>query len=238
MFYYFEILVLFAVVIFLLIKVIPAGITFMIRLIKGPYSTAYVISYRRSFGKNPYPHAVKDDIIQHLIACSEDGKHHVFETQNDISFDRLNFGLPFQTLRDTLGNPDAYTVQRFENWALLAARYTIGKGEQRIRKIYIFLNDRLVGGELIYPGNNNEQATIIRQKLVEKYSVTLHSDETFKFSIIDKQGNKLIYDATGFNLTLRYGYSNNAELLTALTSFILPIKKNEINPAVSDLSSL
>jgi hypothetical protein len=198
------------------------------------------MAYRKYIGKNPYPHAVKDEILQHLIALGETGNrnHLQFETKTDIIFDQVSFGRSFKSLSSERGVPDGYSIQQYNPWMMVAARYSVGTGNQRFRKVFFFLNDRLVGGEFVYTGNEPNQSQMIKQQLIEKYNVVLQNEETYKFSIIDRNNNKLIYDATGFNLTLRYGSNNDHELQQILNTLFQSANNNEVVDQKSDFSAL
>ncbi len=220
MFYYFKILVIIAVILVILIKGIPIGITLLIRLIKGPYSAAYVIAYRKSLGKSPYSQAVKEVIVSHLMGFDENSnnKYSAFKTPTGIIFDGVNFGTSFKALIAERGNPFGFTVQRYEKWLLVAASYSFGKGDQRMRKIFFYLNDRLIGGECTYANQHNEQTAKIKEQLIERYKLPSLTEEMLKFYITDQKNDNLIFDATGFDLILHYGCNSDAEFQSILST--------------------
>lgn len=240
MLFYLEVLVVIIVLLVILIKGIPAAISMIVRVVKGSYSAAYVFTYRKSFGKNPYPHAVRDEIAQHLTPFSEAAnlKHPTFSTPTEIKFDQLDFGISFQAITETYGNPLGYTIQQYDDWLLVAASYAIGKGDQRIRKIFFFINNRLIAGELIYPSLDTDKTGKIQQQLTEKYGIHLKSGDIFKFCITDKNNDKLIYDATGFNLILRYGCTPDPELQKILNTFTQPTNNTDPTPPLKEITTL
>jgi len=217
-----QILVLAAVVIsavVILIRIHPLLIIFITRLIFGKYNPKYVKTYKNFSGKSPYGYCIKDDFINHIAGFYGKSKAtEIHESNAEIIFGSFPFTNKYTRLFDSKGKAYCTNLERNNFFDLKIFGYRDDLVGSDIRSYFFFLDKRFFMGEhlLKMPAKDKiEEFSMILQKKYLGKQLT----KSEKFIIKGKNNVLVLFENTGFNLSIKYLHQGDEEINKKLREF-------------------
>jgi hypothetical protein len=228
------------VVIILIIKFHPAIIIFLSRIFNGKYNPKYIQTHKNFTGKSPYGYCIKDDFINHVASFYDKSKPaKVFESKASIEFGSLPFESKYRHLLKQKGKPFCVNLLRNVFFDLKIFGYRDELIGFNIKAYFHFIDKRFFMGEYTLktpPENKMEELSAVLQK---KYLGELKTNSE---KYIIKGANKVLvlFENTGFNLSIKYLHQGKGEVNVKLSEFwdnhvyVKPEPENNVEAELMD----
>jgi len=221
-------------IVFLLIKYHPLVIIFLSKIFLGKYNPRYIKIYKNFTGKSPYGYCIKDDFLNHIAGFYDQSKPtQILESKASIDFASFPFETRFRGLLRKKGRPYCVNLLKTKLFGIKIFGFRDELAGTSIRAYFHFIDKRFFMGEYslkMPPQEKLEELSTILQK---KY---LGEQKTNKGKFIIKGSNdvEVLFEHTGFNLSIKYLNRGNNLVNQKLSDFwktmvfAKPERKNNI----------
>ena len=217
-----QILIFSAVVIsaiIILIRIHPLLIIFATKLIFGKYNPRYLMVYKKFSGKSPYGYCIRDDFINHIAGFYGKSKaSEIYETKAEITFGQFPFTSKYSQLFKIKGRPFCATLQRNNFFDLKIFGFRDELVGFDIRSYFHFIDGGFFMGEHSLKAPSKDKIEEFSNILQKKY---LGGQKTKSEKFIIKGSNNvwILFEHTGFTLSIKYLDQGREEVNTKLCEF-------------------
>ncbi len=207
------------VFIFLLILVYRLLIVFFIKITYGKYNPYYVKISKKFTGKSPYRHCNKDDFINHIAGFYRKANGtETFETNTEIGFGSFPFTNKYSQLFKLKGKPICVNLMRDNFFDIKTFGFRDELFNSDIRSYYHFIDRVFFMGEYLLKTPTKANIEEVSHILQKKY---LGKQQTNNEKYIIKGSNdvSILFENTGFNLSIKYLYQGGEDINTKLDAF-------------------
>ena len=209
----------FIVLVIILIVFFPRIITFLSRLFFGKYSVRYYNIHKRMTRKSPYRHCFKGDFINHLAGFKNvSNSLERYDTSSEIKFENIDFLTKYPRIIRHKKKPHCVSLQKEEFFDLKAFGFRDTRFSSSIQTNYYFLNKRFFMGEYLLKNPSEENIKEIAKLLQQKY-LGKPTGEIKDFIIRGKNAVTILFENTGFNLSVKYFYDGDDTIRAKLDSY-------------------
>jgi len=168
----------------------------------GKYSYKYVSLFKKYFDKNPYPHAVKYEVIPFLQVLNKTNLEESI-TDKNIVFQDLEPGKPYIDLFKLKGEPDCFTIQEFKKTKIFVWGYDNNMYDYYTTVLYFFIDDIFIMGQYNFSRENQNIVTNdLFNKLKDKYFENGERTDQKEIIIKDSKGTKIQLFDDGFSFRI------------------------------------
>lgn len=217
-----QILILAAVVItviIILIRIHPLLIIFSTKIIYGKYDPRYLNVYKNFSGKSPYGYCIKDDFINHIAGFYCKSKTtESYETNTEIVFGKFPFTSKYSQLLKIKGKPFCINLERNNFFDLKIFGFRDELIGSDIRSYFHFIDGRFFMGEHSLKAPVKEKLVEFSNILQRKY-LGGQKTNSEKFIIKGSNNVSILFEYTGFTLSIKYFYQGEEEVNKKLSEF-------------------
>lgn len=157
--------------------------------------------------------------LNHYSPAASDKKNtSVFQTGKKIEFQDVPFNKSFRALKRQKRKISCYDISKYQQFYWRRIGYRERIYNTGVRLIYHCLANRFFFGEIFFSDASKVNAEMVATSLLRKYTDE-KSVPAANFKIVGK--NAFIYfENTGINISIKYIYTGNERLNTALDEII------------------
>jgi len=208
-----------AVILFLIIRFHVPIILFLVKLYYGKYNPRYVKVHKNFTGKSPYAYCIKDDFINHISGYYDKlNPIEIFKSNSEIEFGSLPFASKYRKLLRLKGKPFCVNLNGNNFFDLKVLGYRDELIGIRIRANFVFIDKRFVMGEYSLKTPDKAGIEELSSVLQKKYLGTQKTDGE-NFIIEGANKVSVLFENTGFNLSIKYLYQGNEDMNLMLDDF-------------------
>ncbi len=207
------------VFIFVFIRTHRLLIVFFIKMTHGKYSANYVEVYKKLLGKNPYRYCSKDDFINHIAGFfGKVNDTETLETNIEIDFGSFPFTNKYSQLLKLKGKPFCINLVRNGFFDVKTFGFRDELFNSDIRSYYYFIDRVFFMGEYLIKAPTKENIEEVSHILQKKY-LGGRQTKSEKYFIKGPNDVSILFENTGFNLSIKYLYQGSKDINTKLDEF-------------------
>ncbi|MFZ4413292.1 MAG: hypothetical protein ACOYOV_09450 [Bacteroidales bacterium] len=143
-------------------------------------------------------------------------------------------------LINTIGLPFCFNAFVFEEYKVKVIGYQEYIQNTKLKSVYVFANEVFIAGEYSFTEVNKTDAHSISKVLLKKY-ISESIENNDKFFIKDKDKNRIFFNDNGFEVSVKYFLSKEAnakEIYSNLSKAIFKLDDQKIDTIESKLADM
>ena len=214
---------------------------FFTKLFHGEYSFQYVDLFRRHSFRSPFTRCISEEFSAYIqIFLKKNSNFKEFETSETITFGNTPLSLNSNELINTTGLPFCFNAFIFEEYKVKVIGYQEYIQNTKLKSVYVFANEVFIAGEYSFTEVNKTDANSISKVLLKKY-ISESIENNDKFFIKDKDKNRIFFNDNGFEISVKYFLSKEAnakEIYSNLSKAIFKLDDQKIDTIESKLADM
>ena len=185
----------------------------------GKYHPYYVEFQKKIMGVSPYRKCSKDDFINHIAGYYRKANGvETFETNTEIYFGAFPFTSKYSKLFKLKGKPFCVNLVRNSFFDVKTFGFRDELFNSDIRSCYYFIDRGFFMGEYLIKAPTKENIEEVSHILQKKY-LGGRQTKSEKYFIKGPNDVSILFENTGFNLSIKYLYQGSKDINTKLDEF-------------------